>query len=1038
MSFTIYQASAGSGKTFSLAKEYLKITLQNPDAYKNILAITFTNKAAAEMKERILSYLKDLDSGDLSSDGYTQMLPIILNEVKIDQELAVQNASILLKKIIYNYADFSVMTIDAFFQRILRTFAFDLDIPMNFQLEIDSKELIDQVVELLIEQVGENESLTAMMIDFIDSSSEESKSWHIEKDIISFTPELLSEHSKNYIESLKDLSLADFTLIINDFVQEKRILKQKMIKSLAALRESLANQQIPETEFKNDFLSRWFKSIENESYDVKIGLKKALADKSWFAKTKEKFYLSAFNAMEVEFSTLLQQTIDDSRRILFISAIQRKIFPMALLNELKRTVSHIESLEHTFQISNTNFKINEITSQEPAPFIYERLGDKYYYYFIDEFQDTSRLQWLNVLPLICEALSGYHGTEQGKAILFGDPKQAIYRFRGGDLDQFVALPNIINDEQNPLIDLMSETIKNQYVPIPLETNYRSLSNVIEFNNQFFQYLSDGHDCLKPYYKNHRQFFLKSKIGGLVTVSIYRKGAEVKYPDFALEQIGIRVSEALRDGFMLKDIAILTRDKKHAPEIASFLSSKGFQVISSDSLLIKSSLKVLFILEILRYYLQSENQVMAFSVFAKYRQLFGGDVGMIDSKNMSVKYLESVFANDGCMFKFETLASFDLYERTEYITRSFGFNASGDAYLLALLSVMSDKSLAQIQEHKFWEWWDENSHKLSVEIPENMNGITLLTIHKAKGLEYPVVIVPDYEPNNKKGDLWVKLSEKSSDLNKRLSVAKLPVKEEDESEFSSEISEELNRILIDKVNVLYVALTRAVERLHIILQAPTPTSNSFSYKNSFYNFISSTFPNSQEEFDSFSFFAYGDYDPKRGTSKPTIINKIEVNQLYSSDWKENDWLSNNPEKSQAQQFGILLHNTMSYINSVDDVNLALDISQRVSNLDDEIVITLKKQINSIVNHPELIRFFQPGSTVYNEIDVVDADAKVHRPDRVVCIQDEVAVIDFKTGIINEHYHNQINAYKDLYLQLGYKNINGYIVYANPDSVEVVIV
>jgi ATP-dependent exoDNAse (exonuclease V) beta subunit len=269
MSFTIYQASAGSGKTFSLAKEYLKITLQNPDAYKNILAITFTNKAAAEMKERILSYLKDLDSGDLSSDGYTQMLPIILNEVKIDQELAVQNASILLKKIIYNYADFSVMTIDAFFQRILRTFAFDLDIPMNFQLEIDSKELIDQVVELLIEQVGENESLTAMMIDFIDSSSEESKSWHIEKDIISFTPELLSEHSKNYIESLKDLSLADFTLIINDFVKEKRILKQKMIKSLAALRESLANQQIPETEFKNDFLSRWFKSIENESYDVK-------------------------------------------------------------------------------------------------------------------------------------------------------------------------------------------------------------------------------------------------------------------------------------------------------------------------------------------------------------------------------------------------------------------------------------------------------------------------------------------------------------------------------------------------------------------------------------------------------------------------------------------------------------------------------------------------------------------------------------------------------------------------------------------------
>jgi len=1033
MTFTIYQASAGSGKTFSLAKEYLKIGLANPEAYKNILAITFTNKAAAEMKDRILSYLIDLDSGNPTSKGYTEILPAVLGELDIPKEAALKNASVLLKKIIYNYADFSIITIDAFFQRILRTFAYDLDIPLNFQLEIDNRDIIERVVELLIDQVGENEYLTHMMIDFVNSSAEDSKSWHIEKEIQNFTPELFREQSKLFIDALQHLSLDDFTKIIHNFNTEKAELKKKFKQDIESMKTLLESQSIAVDDFSNKFLSKWFNSIEKEDYKIGKALKKAITEENWFPKKNIKS-LADFQNIEVQFKSLLEQNIEDVKRLLFITAIQKRIFPMALLNELKRMLSQMESLEHTFQISNTNFKINEITSQEPTPYIYERLGDKYFYYFIDEFQDTSLMQWLNMLPLICEALSAYHEVGSGKAILFGDPKQAIYRFRGGDVEHFISLPKIPNPEHNPIISQMENTLENQFKTINLETNFRSMECIVTFNNELFQHLVNTYPELAPLYKDHKQKFLPSKSGGWVTISQFKKFEEAKYTDFALSQILSNIETAIHDGFRYKDIAVLTRDKTHAPEIATFLSSRKIPVISSESLLVISSLKVLFVMTALRYYFQNSNQVLAYSLLHKFYQLFKPDaISDIHLKTVNFSELEKIFGENQFDFTFHQLDSLNLYEKAEAIIRVFQLNIPADIYVLTFLNILNEKSTLLSQEQKFWDWWDEKQNTISVEMPDDIDGVTLLTIHKSKGLEYPVVIFPDYKPNFKKDDLWVNLTEKSSDKNQLLTVAKLPPQESEDNEFSEEISNELTKILIDKANILYVALTRAIERLHIIIDTPAANSTSFTYVSNLASFANTYDLLTKEESLLSIVFSYGTAEKKKTESKPSETDMISISRLHSIDWKQNQWISAEYDNTEEQLLGNLFHFTMANIRSASNTNEALEYSKKAYNIESDKLTTLEKMIFSVTKHPALEHLFAEKLKVLNEIEVVNTQGEIFRPDRAVEINGQITVIDFKTGLPSPHHIEQVTGYKNLYRELGYDSVYGFIVYVNEHSI-----
>ncbi len=1039
MSFTIYQASAGSGKTFSLAKEYLMIALKNPEAYKNILAITFTNKAAAEMKERIVSYLEDIYSGDISSNGYAFMLPEVLKETDLTIEKAIQNASILLKNIMYNYADFSIMTIDSFFQRILRTFAYDLDIPQNFQLEIDSREVIIQIVELLIEQVGENEDLTAMLVGFVNKSAEDSKSWHIEKEILSLTPDMLKEQSKKYVDAVQNLTLADFQVVIKNLANEKNELLQMTKKGaddVGALVESVG---ISPSDFTRGFLSKWIDFVKNDRFDVSSGVKKALENGVWFAKSNEKKFESAFQSIEIQLVELMNKVIKDGSRIQFITSIQKKIFPIALLNELRGMLTQVELLEHSFQLSNTNSKLHEVTSQEPAPFIYERLGDKYYYYFIDEFQDTSRLQWLNVLPLICEALSAYHGVEHGKAILFGDPKQAIYRFRGGDVNLFVDLPKVANPESNPLIEQMEKTIQQQYVLENLETNYRSYERVVTFNNQLFEFLKNKYPQITPYYNNHFQNFLDSKNGGLVTVDVMKKQeSEISKKDqlqaYANKQILLHINDALASGFDYKDIAILFRDKKNAIDVANFLSQQNMPVISSESLLLSSSLKVLFLLSVLRYHYQTNDQVLLFSLLMKYCQLYSPEEDVVQLNVFSMKDLEAFFEKRNIDFKFKYLQSLSLYEKAEVVIQKFQLQEAVDIYLVMFLNLLFEKSKMFYHEELFWDWWDDNAMKVSVEMPDSVNGISLTTIHKSKGLEYPVVICPNYFSSKKNDDIWISLDDQSTDRSGLLKVAKMPIANNDDSVYSAQVEIEKNSILIDRVNVLYVALTRAIERLHVIVDSPSATSSSFDVAFELAGFIEDNSLFSASEFDDGVTYCYGVSENRKSSIKKNLVKDLFLSKMNSVDWKNNQWISEDNKSSEEIVLGNVFHLAMSRINEVKDVPVVLDQLSRVSPLDQTQFDVVAKMVNLVVGYPDINKYFSSHCIVYNEIEIVDKEGGLYRPDRVVEVDGKVVVIDFKTGVLSSHHIDQVETYKNLYHQMGNVDVQGLLVYVNEKQIE----
>lgn len=1043
MSFTIYQASAGSGKTFSLAKEYLKIALTNPDAYKNILAITFTNKAAAEMKERIVSYLEDIDSGNIESNGIHLMLPEVLKETDLTFEKAVENASVLLKNIMYNYADFSIMTIDSFFQRILRTFAYDLDIPQNFQLEIDSHEVIIQIVELLIEQVGENEDLTKILVGFVNKSAEESKSWHIEKEILSLTPDLLKEQSKVYVDAIKDLTLADFQQVIKNLSKEKSNLLDKTKIEVEGVISMVEDAGIPSTEFMRNFLVKWVDMVKDERFEISNAIRSALDQSVWFSKPNEKKYGSALKAIEIQLVELMNRIIKEGKRIQFISSVQKKIFPIALLNELKGMLTQVELIEHSFQLSNTNAKLYEVTSQEPTPFIYERLGDKYFYYFIDEFQDTSQLQWLNVLPLICEALSAYHGVEQGKAILFGDPKQAIYRFRGGNVNLFVNLPNVANPDSNPLIAEMEATIKQQYVSKNLDTNYRSYERVVTFNNQLFEFLKGRYPTIAPYYLNHHQKFSNSKQGGFVTVDVMKKNySDEKKKDqlqnFANQKILLYINDALASGFSYKDIAVLFRDKKNAIEVANFLSQHNIPVISSESLLLSSSLKVLFLISILRLHYQNNDQVLLYSVVMKFCQLFHPEVNVVELSIFSMIDLESFFEKNKIDFKFKDLQSLSLYEKAEVVIRKFSLENVADVYLVTFLNLVFEKNKVFYHEELFWEWWDDNSSNASVEMPDSVNGISLTTVHKSKGLEYPIVICPNYFNSKKSNDIWISLDKDSADSSGLLKVAKMPIANNDDSVYSAEVEAEKSSILIDRVNVLYVALTRAVERLHVIVDCPSATSSSFDVAFELAGFVKDSLLFESIEHENGFSYQYGVSEMRCSSQKKGTTESVKLTEMRSVDWKNNQWISAENESNDAIALGNVFHFAMSKIRNINEVEIALEQLKGSYSLDQSQLELLSDMIHQVVYHAQLNWCFLPESIVYNELEIVDLNGELYRPDRVVEFDEKITIMDFKTGLRSSYHVDQVETYKSLYKQMGKTQVDGFLVYVDDKQVSVEVV
>jgi len=1065
--FTVYKSSAGSGKTFTLVKEYLALALTDtqypPQAYKHILAITFTNKAAAEMKERISKALKELSEEDYTtiSSGTKTLLSALKEHVKLntaqqlDDVVIRRRAQHILTAILHNYSDFAIGTIDSFVHKVVRTFAFDLKIPMSFEIEMDDERLLSQAIDLLIAQIGNDEQLTKALIEFTERKTDDEKNWHIEYDLRLFAKHLLKEEGGFYIDKLRHLSVDDFFKIKDTLYEELKKFENALTTLAVNAIQLIQKQGLTAKDFYqgDKGIAAYFGKIAKGKLDALTPnsyVQATAGEDKWYAgkiDSDAKQAIDGIKSKLLDYFSQIQQLKDDGYSdYIVLKLINKNIYSLAVLNEIEKLLIQYKTQNNIIHISEFNKMIAKIVLNEPIPFIYERLGERYSNYLIDEFQDTSVLQFQNLLPLIDNSLAGGHFT-----MLVGDGKQAIYRWRGGEVEQFAMLPTIFAHNDNPLVLERENALIRNYDPRVLDKNYRSKREVIEFNNAVFKFLSNQlNEKYKKIYDNQEQGFNPDNTGGFVQIEFVK--AE---KDERREQYMARTHETIlklqQDNYQLKDIVILVRKNTDGSEVANYLTDRKIPVISSDSLLLSNSAQINFIYALLKYlansndsithaeiieYLVSQNYISSAEASAKE----GGVQVTLDEilllKNKAG--LPVVFDKAGVDFNAAYLSKLALYELCEELIRVFKLNKQPNAYLQFFLDEVLNYSTKKNNNlSEFIEYWEEKRNKASLIVPQGMNAVSIMTIHRSKGLEFPVVILPflDAKVDTGKKDLWIDLkNEKIPELTSAIVPTN---KELLETPYADLYEEEKGKSLLDSLNVLYVALTRAEERIYVFTGKPGKSVDSrTNITDMFIHYLQDAGLWRESE----NQYQFGELHAHKPSQKHIQMSNYVLKTFNSNQWRDQIKMRaaapsiwNTQMAEVKKDYGVVVHTALAKIKTQDDIQEALNlmISEGLITLDEKekLQITLSK----IIALPELRNYFVPGLTVKNESEIITESGELFRPDRVVLIENSAVIIDYKTGGEKSTHKKQIIQYAELLQKMGYEVTQKLLVYIEEERV-----
>ncbi|MDN3491452.1 UvrD-helicase domain-containing protein [Winogradskyella bathintestinalis] len=1035
--FKIYNASAGSGKTFTLAKAYLKILIQakSYDQFKTILAITFTNKAVGEMKERIITMLTSFSQEKSLSQPHP-MFEAICIELNIQPEILHNKSKHILKHIIHNYGAFDISTIDGFTHRVIRTFAHDLKIPINFEVELDQERLLNEAVDSLIAKAGSDKTLTKVLVDFAIEKADDDKSWDISYDFNKISKLLVNENDLLAIQTLKNKSFDDFKILKQQLLQEINQLEEDIVQTANTALILIEESGLQFNDFNRSSLPKHFEKLRDRQFTVGF-------DSAWQNDLIEGRTLYPKRVSDVVASTIeniqpqLATYFSDSKKALFNIKLKkgfyRNITPLSVLNAIKNELDVLKADQNKMLISEFNTIISNEIKDQPTPFIYERLGEKFKHYFIDEFQDTSKMQWDNLVPLLDNALSASHG----KAMLVGDAKQAIYRWRGGEAEQFIKLYNKVD---NPF-QLEAQVL-------PLETNYRSARSVIEFNNAFFNYLSETSFSEVAYadlFKKAQQKTHSASEGYVHLNFLDIQKDDDKYELYAMEALET-IKQCEANGFQLDDICVLVRKRKEGVAIANYLNEKGIKITSSETLLLKNSAKVSFINSFLKLLIQPTNDSLKIEVLSYLAEQYQ----IKDKHQFFVPYLKKNLEETFLMFKDLDIfidknqcLQFPLYDLVEHIIRQFHLNEASDAYVQFYLDVVlefTQKINADVAA--FINYFENKADKLSVVTPENMNAVQIMTIHKSKGLEFPVVIFPFADLNIYKElepKVWFPVEANSYNgfstllLNYNKDIAHY-------GDIGNHIyNTHQSQLELDNLNLLYVVLTRAVEQLYIISKKDIKSNgevNKDTYAGKFINFLIYE----DKWNDGLLNYSYGALKPNKTLVKkeitPSALQLISVpKEEHNLNIVTKSGLLWDTQQETAIERGNLVHLILSKIQTVKDVDLAfkeLLISGDVTSDNNE---KLKALVLEVLNHPKLKSFYKDNFKIYNERDIITSSGQLLRPDRLnINSKNEVVIMDYKTGEAQEIYAIQLNNYASILNQMKFTVTQKLIVYIN-DSVEV---
>ena len=972
MPIKVLKASAGSGKTFRLTNDYVDLLKKSP--HNQILAVTFTNKATEEMKSRIVKELNDRvkENGDKAALEY-------------------------LKSILHDYSHFNISTIDKFFQKIVRSMFRELGFSGLYNLVLDKTQLIEDSVDDMRMNLDKYKNAYQLLLKHALAKLMEGEDWSFSKQLKSLTQMLWKEEFMNLTPD--ELSLYTYDNVenlFNECVKKKEDILAEWAKLAKKAKESFEAANL---ELKKD--SNRGVLTRLESFMIK--------KPNFFTETQQAnlSFSGVFTKQNFsKYEAILRQTGFDKDIEAFADsynanlstyfsaiAITSHAIYLPVIVEINSLIRERLQDKNEFLLSEMNHLLAGMIGDNDAPFIYEKVGTQIQNYLLDEFQDTSSMQWKNFLPLVSNAVSD--GNDN---LVVGDVKQSIYRWRNSD---WKILAHEIKDKYG-------DSCKDE----TLEDNWRSQEEIVKFNNGFFEKLVEGlqsAEIANVYSDVKQKINPKRKEeaqDGYVNVKVYKAPEDNKKKDFQeteLEALYNDILQVRKAGYSYKDIGILTRNKNHGVLVSKYLLNKGINVISSESLLVSSSNDVRLLVYLLKMFVDN-NDSMNNLILEKLRKSSskGNSEGLNDSEKLEIK-------------KASTLPLFEQVERYIQIL-NLAENKESIVYIQAFQDLVFNYNQKRSSDiNGFLSWWELEGVGASIEGSAGVDAVNILTIHKSKGLDYPVVFVPFCEwPLGKSEIKWFKNT--SSGFTTHLPLLPLTVKDElKKTCFSDEYEEEMLYRKIDNLNLLYVAFTRARHAMYIY---SAPGQNHEVYK--WVDAVMSKYSCSEridEETVQYTFGKLKYVVEKKNEDKKAQTQSCECGypSVYYRDDNSKVNLRFQTESTSMQREGNVLHGVLQYIKTKEDAPKAITRALRMGLISSDKVAEVKSELDEILNHPLSAQWYDGTyENVWNERTIIAEG--LYRPDRIMEKDGELLVVDYKFGEQNDKYFAQIRNYIKLLTQM----------------------
>lgn len=1072
---TVYKASAGSGKTFTLATEYIRLLVENPTSYRNILAVTFTNKATEEMKMRILSQLYGIWKQLPESADY---MKVIQEKTGYGEELISERAGIALQNLLHNYNYFRVETIDTFFQSVLRNLARELELTTNLRIGLNDHQIEDIAVDQLIADLNTTDIVLQWIIRYIMESISDDRSWNVISKIKKFGCTIFQDRYKEVSDELsKKMQEPGF---FERYTTQLRELREAALEHMKQIGESFFDEleaeqlTIDDLSGKSRGIASFFNKLRRGEFDASIE-NATVANhlesyEKWCTKTHPKRdYI--YTLAQGSLGNILRYAVDERPRQwkLYKSAdlTLRHLNQLRLLGSIEQKVRQLNADANRFLLSDTQQLLHALIGESDSPFIFEKIGTQLEHVMIDEFQDTSTVQWQNFCVLLAEAMS----HENTSNLIVGDVKQSIYRWRSGDW-------RLLNDIEQQFNSQQIETRA-------LDTNYRSQRNIIQFNNVFFRQAAtlefmaqkelnaaEAAQLEKAYADVEQKIPAGKDPLGLVNIRLLPAD---DYQTATLKQIAETIATLRAQGIPQKEIAILVRVNQYIPTIARYFMEQMPEVtiVSDEAFRLDASNAVCLLVQALRLLTHPDDQLTKAAIVKNWHHDVLGEPAEDNRLLLSTVDLDSglpeAFRNHR-----EELTAMPLYDLVERLYDIFSLERLSEQS--AYVCTFFDQLAAYVSENTadifaFLNEWDETICKKTIQSDET-EGVRILSIHKSKGLEYPYVIIPfcDWQLEKQNDNiLWCKpVEEPFSDL---------PIAPVDYSQrqmmgtiYEHDYLQEHLQNTVDNLNLLYVAFTRACKGLYVLGRRNAKNLRSTLIEQCLplvVKELSDAVIEGMEDDKATLSFTYGTpASPRSDTSRitpqasaktknpflkpaeplPVAFSYHESKVSFRQSNRSQAFIEgDDEEKAQRHRYiqaGSVLHEIFSTIRTVNDIPDALRRLQFEGVLYDEemtaehISMMLKKRLEN----PRVADWFSPRWTLFNEctiLSVEDGEVKERRPDRVMTDGQEWIVVDFKFGSPKPEYHDQVREYMNLIQKMesvSSDKIHGYLWYVYSNKIE----